>query len=182
MSHALWTGTMGQPPRAARPSLKALAARVLEDARERVSLSHSIGNGALGQAGTSPVSPESAEVAAWGAEDWRVFFDERAGIAEFDGGQTREEAEAIAFQSCVIKWLNRHPVRSDPDRCAACGKPDREGHAVVPFGSESHGHAWLHPECWKDWHRERQEQARRALAGMGLVVPLKYREGVQHVG
>jgi hypothetical protein len=30
------------------------------------------------------------------AEDWRAFFDERAGIAEFDGGLSRAKAEALA--------------------------------------------------------------------------------------
>ena len=30
----------------------------------------------------------------WSAEDWQVYFDERAGIAEFDGGLPRAEAEA----------------------------------------------------------------------------------------
>ena len=37
----------------------------------------------------------------WSAEDWQVFFDERAGIAEFDGGLSRPEAEAQARASCV---------------------------------------------------------------------------------
>ncbi len=60
----------------------------------------------------------------WTAEDWRVFHDERAGIAEFDGGQTRAEAEALAFECCIVEWLNRHPELSDPGRCAWCGKPD----------------------------------------------------------
>src|SRR5262249_8323415 len=32
----------------------------------------------------------------WSAEDWQVFFEERAGIVEFDGGLPRAEAEAIA--------------------------------------------------------------------------------------
>ena len=70
----------------------------------------------------------------WTGEDWRAFYDERAGITEFDGGQSRERAEAIAFESCVIEWMNRHPCRTDPGRCAACGEPDREGRTVVPFG------------------------------------------------
>ena len=118
---------------------------------------------------------------AWTAEDWQAFFDERAGIAEFDGGQTREQAEASALESCVVEWLNRHPWRSDPGRCTACGKPDRTGHTVVPFGTESHGHAWLHPECWKKWHRERQERARRALAAKGLRVPPRHPQGFPHV-
>jgi hypothetical protein len=103
---------------------------------------------------------------AWTAEDWQAFFDERAGIAEFDGGQSREQAEAMAFECCVVEWLDRHPCRSDPGRCAACGKPDHEGHTVVPFGTESHGDAWLHPECWEGWHRERRHQAKRFLEGV----------------
>ena len=117
----------------------------------------------------------------WTAEDWHAFFDERAGIAEFDGGQTRKQAEAMAFKCCVVEWLNRQPGRSDPGRCAACGKPDRDGHTVVPFGSEGHGHAWLHPECWDGWHQERQDRAWRALAAMGLPVPQRHPEGSHHV-
>ena len=50
----------------------------------------------------------------WSAEDWQVFFDERAGIAEFDGGLPRPEAEVQAFACCVSEWLNRNPVRSRP--------------------------------------------------------------------
>ena len=43
----------------------------------------------------------------WSAEDWQVYFDERAGIAEFDGGLPRAEAEARAFECCVVEWLTR---------------------------------------------------------------------------
>ena len=57
----------------------------------------------------------------WSAEDWQAFFDERAGIAEFDGGLPRAEAEARAFACCVAEWLNRNPVRSPPGRCLGCG-------------------------------------------------------------
>ena len=53
----------------------------------------------------------------WSGEDWRAFFDERAGIAEFDGGLPRDQAEARAFACCVAEWLNRNPVRSPPGRC-----------------------------------------------------------------
>src|SRR5262249_46508001 len=48
----------------------------------------------------------------WSAEDWQVFFEERAGIVEFDGGLPRAEAEAQAFACCVVEWLNRNPERS----------------------------------------------------------------------
>ena len=57
----------------------------------------------------------------WSAEGWQVYFDERAGIAEFDGGLPRPAAEAQAFACCVSDWMNRHPATSSPERCLACG-------------------------------------------------------------
>ncbi len=99
----------------------------------------------------------------WSAEEWQAFFDERARIAEFDGGQSRADAEAMAFEYCLVEWFNRHMERSDPRYCAWCKKPDQDRHAVVPFGTETHGHTWLHPECWNDWHENRRRRAQQAL-------------------
>jgi hypothetical protein len=48
----------------------------------------------------------------WTAEDWQVFLDERAGIAEFDGSVPRLEAEARAFACCVVEWLKRNFIRA----------------------------------------------------------------------
>ena len=107
------------------------------------------------------------------AKDWRVFYDERAGSAKLDSGQTLADAEAFAIECCIVEWLNRHLQLSDPGRCAWCGKPDRDEHTVVPFGTESHGHSWLHPECWHDWSQHRREKAKQSLANMGLDAPLK---------
>src|SRR4051812_37808217 len=45
----------------------------------------------------------------WSTEDWQAFFDERAGIAEFDGGLSRGSAEARAFDCCVAEWLTAIP-------------------------------------------------------------------------
>jgi len=103
----------------------------------------------------------------WTAEDWQAFFDERAGISEVDGGQSKADAEALAFECCVVAWLNRHPEPSDPGRCAWCGTPDRDEHVVVPFGTESNGHTWLHRECWTHWHEDQRERARVALGPWG---------------
>lgn len=50
----------------------------------------------------------------WSADDWRGFFDERAGIAEFEGRQPRAQAEAQALECCTVEWLNRHPEPSEP--------------------------------------------------------------------
>jgi hypothetical protein len=83
-------------------------------------------------------------------------------------GLLRAEADPVAFESRIVDWLNRHPCRSEPGRCAWCEQPDRGGRAVVPFGIESRGHIWLHPECWSDWHSDRRARAQRALSSQGL--------------
>ena len=111
----------------------------------------------------------------WTAEDWRVCYDERAGINESDGGLPRPGAEAHAFECCLVEWLNRHPQHSDPGRCAWCEKPETAGAVVVPFGTETYGHTWLHHDCWKEWSEYRRRQAAKALAQLGIATssPIK---------
>jgi hypothetical protein len=101
----------------------------------------------------------------WSAEDWRLFFEERAAIAEFDGGMSRAKAKAQAFECCIDEWLNRNPTPSAPGRCAWCGRS--ESHApVVAFGTEPG--TWLHRECWSAWRKMRPFQAKEALTRMGI--------------
>ena len=38
----------------------------------------------------------------WSEADWKAFYDEQAGIAEFDAGLPRPEAEG----SCPEEWCN----------------------------------------------------------------------------
>ena len=90
----------------------------------------------------------------WSGEDWREFFDERAGIAEFDGGLPRDQAEARAFSCCVGEWLHRNPARSPSGRCDRCGQskgmllPYLTGYSEI-----DPGHTWLHQECSLAWHQ-----------------------------
>jgi hypothetical protein len=104
----------------------------------------------------------------WFAEDWQVFFDERAGIAEYDRGLPEAEAEARAFACCVTEWINRNPTPSTPGRCLACGGGERSCDPLLPFGTELTGHAWMHRACWSGWYRAREIQAIAALASMGI--------------
>ena len=172
LSNALGTGTLGQPPRA-RPSLKALAARVLEGARESVPLSHTLGTGTVGQAVASSVSPDSERAGEWDAQDWQAHFDERAGIAEHDGGLARTDAEHRAYECCVVEWLWRNPPpASGPERCAHCGKPLGEpGRDGLPYLTGDGGHTWLHSSCLGDWTAKRRAEAVAALAGHELTSP-----------
>jgi hypothetical protein len=76
----------------------------------------------------------------WSAEDWQVFFDERAGIIEFDGRLPRAEAETQALACCIVEWLNRNPTPSGPGRCVWCGQAESRHAAVLPYGTEPGTH------------------------------------------
>jgi hypothetical protein len=73
------------------------------------------GEATAGFTPVSPVSPVSPvpldpEIAQWVTtldDDAREFFEERAGIREFDGGIPRKDAEAEAQQD-VLRWLRQH--------------------------------------------------------------------------
>jgi hypothetical protein len=107
----------------------------------------------------------------WSAADWHAFFDERAGIAEFDDGLSRSEAEDHAFTCSVSEWLNRNPVTSPPGRCVACGDREYGYDPLLPYGVEPTGHAWLHSRCWEAWHAARKSEAAAALKAMGVGKP-----------
>lgn len=104
----------------------------------------------------------------WSGEDWRAFFDEQAGIAEFDGASPRDQAEARAFACCIAEWLNRNPVWSPPGRCLACGEAEHGAAPMLPFGTKATGHVWLHSRCWPAWHASRKAEAVAALSTFGI--------------
>jgi TubC N-terminal docking domain len=106
----------------------------------------------------------------WDPADWRAFYDERAGIAEFNGQISRCEAELHAYECCITEWLSRYHERSRPGECAHCRQSDRSDHVIVPFGIERL--VWLHPECWSPWHEARRFEAAVALTAMGIVRPV----------
>jgi len=112
-----------------------------------------------------------ADKNSWSSEDWRAYFDERVGIAEFDGGLPRIEAEAQAFGCCVAEWLNLNFVPSAPGRCVVCGEDNHAQNPLLPFGVSLAGHAWLHPRCWPAWDAGRRAEAIAALAAIIATPP-----------
>jgi hypothetical protein len=111
----------------------------------------------------------------WSAEDWHVYFDERAGIIEHDAGLSRAQSERRAFDDCIVRWLDRNPAPSAPGRCARCGRTETRDAVVLPFGTEPGTHVWLHAECWPAWHRARRDEAANALRARGIVTPVPAR-------
>jgi hypothetical protein len=87
----------------------------------------------------------------WSGEDWQAFFNERAAIAEFDGGLPRPQAEAQAFSGCAAEWLNR----------------------ARAIGVEAHSPELQPcPKCWLAW----QKQAAAAIGAMGVPSPIESRD------
>ena len=153
-------------------SLKALARRVLE--RNRASNS----NASEQLQGTqlsvvtlqprlqSKLSPAALE--EWNEDDWRTNYDERAAIAQYDGGMSRETAEAQAYECTLVEWLTQHPpLASSPDRCAYCNSSLPE-HEALPLVCGTDGLVWLHGCCHGEWMTKRKDDACRALAAMGI--------------
>ena len=62
----------------------------------------------------------------------------------------------------------RHPVRSNPVACLRCGRGGEQAGVVLPFGTETGGHAWLHSACWPAWYSGRKAEAAAALSTMGI--------------
>jgi hypothetical protein len=120
-----------------------------------------------------PLRSDVAKVAdvAWEAADWQEFYDERAGVAEYDGRQPREKAEWMAYESCITRWLDTHPpVDADDAICPHCRQPnDAPNTSCVPTLSGDNGYVWLHHTCLEPWRALRRQEAVRALVNMGIM-------------
>jgi hypothetical protein len=74
---------------------------------------------------------------------------------ETDRGGLLLEAEARAFECCIVERLNI------PRRCLTCGVRDQPGDPLLPCGTADSGHAWLRFVCRPEWHRDRGSKRRR---------------------
>ena len=97
------------------------------------------------------------------AADWRTFVTRGLPPPAHPG----ERADAVAYQHRLVEWLNANPASSAPGRCAECVGVDAPGTALVPVGIDAH--VWLHSDCWPVWRDKRVEQARGALAALGIM-------------
>ena len=114
----------------------------------------------------------------------RELFEYRAAIAEYDGGLPREAAEVQALTDVIDEWLDRHrPTPSGSRHCAGCGgEIPRPGGDGVPHHVGDAGAVWLHHGCWDGWHARRREEARRALAELGVWETINSEEKGKHYG
>ncbi len=105
------------------------------------------------------------DAANWSVTDWQALFDERAGIAEYDGGLSRLDAEMYAFEDCVDHWLALHlPVARKQEHCLRCCtyvSDQEKASVVVTCVGGTTGR--LHANCASDWKNLRRWDARSAL-------------------
>jgi hypothetical protein len=109
---------------------------------------------------------------AWGEEDYRAYFEERAAVYEIDGGLLQYEAERLAFSDTVQQWLALHPApaREASRGCAHCRDDEHLRNPLLPILARD-GHVWVHDGCWSTWTALRHEQAQQALQAMGIGPP-----------
>ncbi len=113
---------------------------------------------------TKPLPP--AEGLGWDSECWRAFFDERAGIAEYDGGEPRREAERQAFEHCVAHWLATNPPELvSGTACVHCDGEAQEGEAIA---LATDCEARIHSRCHPAFLAARRSAAVESLARLGI--------------
>lgn len=101
----------------------------------------------------------------WSEEDWQAFYGARAGIAEFDRGFSRADADLIAFEDCVDHWIFKNPPAVETHNfCTLCGLAADYGDASNICIAGGAGVAGiLHGKCAPKWFNQTRWQARRAL-------------------
>jgi hypothetical protein len=57
-------------------------------------------------------------LSGWTVKDWQYFHQERTAIREYDGDQTRGDAERGAILDCVQEFVTRNRDLIRPSRCA----------------------------------------------------------------
>lgn len=119
-------------------------------------------------AGLATLAASPAHIASWDTTDWQTFFDERAGVAEYDGGLSRPDAESMAYEACISHWLNKNPpAHSVMNACPQCSQPAETNAVAGKYGNG--GHIWLHDKCHVPWLVRRRQEAVAALAATSII-------------
>jgi hypothetical protein len=96
----------------------------------------------------------------WSADDWQVFFAERAGIAEFDGGLPRVQAATRSwpFRRCTStsRGRRRRTKTSRLSTLKFCGDGERCGKRIYGEPYSQRQMRSLRPERTRDYFEARQ--------------------------
>jgi hypothetical protein len=75
----------------------------------------------------------------WTAEDWRAFYDERAGIVQHDGGLDCAKAETRTIEPCVSNWSadGSSPICCDLDSTSCSQETRRNEFSITTDGTSN---------------------------------------------
>lgn len=170
---SVFQGGTGVPsaPDAQKPAISSLDRLAPCDGHDRVPGVLPMGKGVPPQiqesSGIDGTGTPDTPATGWGADDWQCFYDERAAIAEYDGGLSRPEAEARAWKAAVIHWCNTVPPEpAASGLCLHCGKPLHQD--AFPVLRPGGGHVCLHQTCIHPFNDRRTQQAQTALRALGV--------------
>ncbi len=131
---------------------------------------HRTGTERLGRSTAFVPIPEPGPGAE--AQLWCDWYEERCAIREYEGEYPRAMAESITYREARNRWHLLHGQKPDLARCAGCGKllSGRETLAL-PDGARVHADDdW---PCLRAYGKHWQDEAVKALAGLGIMPPEK---------
>jgi hypothetical protein len=126
--------------------------------------------GAIEAIGTEHSERPSGEERSNSQVDWRALYEERAAICEFDGGYTRNEAEALAWGEIENRWHLEHGHRVPRDLCAGCRRPIGASEALDLIDG-NRVHLTNSNFCLLQHGNRWRANATRALLALGLRPP-----------
>jgi hypothetical protein len=120
-------------------------------------------------ASTTAVEVDSLPATAqpWDAEDWRIYFQERAAIREYDANVSREIAERRAWRETANRWWFELGTRFPANVCAGCERPVSTSDGI-PLLYDQRVHD---ADCVIRFGRRWISEAAVALAAMGIPAP-----------
>ena len=107
----------------------------------------------------------------WQPDDWRAYYDERAGANDLLYGLSPDQAATRAFACCVAAWIDDHNLGSASGLCAQCGGADAANDALQAYGVAADRITHVHRRCWPEWYRKLKQDAAAALIAMGVPSP-----------
>jgi hypothetical protein len=111
-------------------------------------------------------SKSSSPPANLDRQDWLDFYEERAAILEHDGGVTRDQAERLAYEACVVALTWELPADYAQDHCAAC-QTRLAPSKGLPLSDNA---VICDTACHHDHMRQQRERAARQLAEWDIAV------------
>jgi hypothetical protein len=119
---------------------------------------------------TKSITENEPRPVSWSADDWRLYYLERAAIREYDGHLSREEADRRAWRETANRWWHEHGSRSAQGVCCGCGKPVSIKDAIpLPHDQRVHD-----ADCMAAFGRKWLKEAAEALARFGIPAPHGY--------